>query len=664
MRTHTLLLFCCFFSFFSCTKQAGDEEIESNILLQEARDSLYTNPDYSLSLADRVQREAKDSITYYEAIYYKSMVYITTMQLDSAHYYNQQIIVYGAKQPLSDRLDRLLSFAYNLFGVYYIQTEQPDSALFYYQKATDLLRRQEEKKSLSDLYINIASVYTTKSDFVNTVQNLRMAMAIGDSIGFTQEEFFSVYLGLGRAYLEIHEYDLSDKYFSLAEKYVDSQPLFEQFICANNRGNYYYRKKEYENALPYFRKAKALVTPGNYQYQINFSNVNLGETFYFLNQLDSARYYLAKGETYFSNIQSNNLLYHIATVQAGIAMKENKLQQVYDILSIYDNLENVEINTIILRTQYLQQYYEQIGNFKNAYHYQRENIKLNDSIRNEQTQMKIAELDMRYAQDTTLLRREIVISKQQAEMESLHLNRLFWIIISILTLSVAVFSYFSFRRKRNLAQIKYQEQVAELRMTNIRNRISPHFVFNVLNREISSLKEQERESLFGLVLLLRRSLEMTEQKSVSLQQELEFVYAYINLETKSFGNEFLFETNIDESINSQEIFLFPMQIQIPVENAIKHALRMKNGEKRLSISLRSEEKGILIEVEDNGDGYRNGITGPGSGTGTGFKVLYQSIQLINEKNTEKISFHMTQSNKPGYGGAKAEIYIPYNYRFV
>lgn len=70
-------------------------------------------------------------------------------------------------------------------------------------------------------------------------------------------------------------------------------------------------------------------------------------------------------------------------------------------------------------------------------------------------------------------------------------------------------------------------------MENLRGRISPHFTFNVLGREINQFNgsEEVKNNLMELVKYLRRSLELTEKLSVSLQDELDFVQSYIGLES-------------------------------------------------------------------------------------------------------------------------------------
>ena len=99
--------------------------------------------------------------------------------------------------------------------------------------------------------------------------------------------------------------------------------------------------------------------------------------------------------------------------------------------------------------------------------------------------------------------------------------------------------------------------------------------------------------------------------------------------------------------------------------ALKHALKGKEGEKRLSISLTQLEWGVLIIIRDNGSGYFPDKASATKGTGVGLNVLYQTIQLLNAKNNKKIKFDILNRNGESTTGTKVEISVPveYNYEF-
>ncbi len=74
---------------------------------------------------------------------------------------------------------------------------------------------------------------------------------------------------------------------------------------------------------------------------------------------------------------------------------------------------------------------------------------------------------------------------------------------------------------------------------------------------------------------------------------------YLNLQTQALGPDFHLAWNIDPSLDTDAIYLPAMLIQIPVENAVKHGLAIE-GEKRLSVFVERDGKGIHIRIEDNG----------------------------------------------------------------
>lgn len=192
------------------------------------------------------------------------------------------------------------------------------------------------------------------------------------------------------------------------------------------------------------------------------------------------------------------------------------------------------------------------------------------------------------------------------------------------------------KRQRDREQWRMQNAMTSLRLENVRNRISPHFIFNVLNREMNLHKgDKESQNLIGLTKLIRRNLELTDCLAVSLADELDFVDTYVKLERQSLGSEFEYRLDLAEQLDLQEMKVPSMLLQIPVENAIKHGLRLKEGKRLLLIQVHKlENNQVEIVICDNGGGYRK--TSVSYGTGTGMKVITQTIQLLNMYNSRPI----------------------------
>jgi len=291
--------------------------------------------------------------------------------------------------------------------------------------------------------------------------------------------------------------------------------------------------------------------------------------------------------------------------------------------------------------------------------------RLDDSIRSERVQTRVAELDMRYRQDTIVLRKEMQIQRQAGEVKALKLSVYIWVLVCVLLVAGTGGIIWYMRKKREFLRERFFRQINRVRMENLRSRISPHFTFNVLGREINQFtgSEDVKNNLLELVKYLRRSLELTEKLSVSLQDELDFVRSYINLERGRVGEDFTATVTVEEGLDASRVMIPSMIIQIPVENAIKHGLVGKDGEKELTIHVSHEKNGICITICDNGRGYLPHVTSATRGTGTGLKVLYQTIQLLNTKNkSDKIRFEITNRNS-GQTGTLVSVYIPFRFSY-
>ena len=192
--------------------------------------------------------------------------------------------------------------------------------------------------------------------------------------------------------------------------------------------------------------------------------------------------------------------------------------------------------------------------------------------------------------------------------------------------------------------------------------MSPHFIFNVLNQEMAERKAEEHQELPSLVKLMRRNLELAEQLCVTLEEELDFVKTYIDLERRSLGTTFHPVIEIGDGVHPGQVQLPSMLIQIPVENAVKHALRGKEGERNLWIIISSQANGTCIKIRDNGGGYR--MNSRNKGTGTGMRVIMQTIQILNMKNKEAIDVAVHNVLLPGgEAGCEVTFLLPDKYDY-
>ena len=631
-----------------------------------AQDSLFSNLPYSRSLLRNAMRQAQDSMSYYCLMGLYGKTFFISSDFDSILYYNRPVKEYDKRAAACPRWNDVLSDVYNIEGNVWMQLNQPDSAVAYYEKSYAYRLKGEKGHLLSDICMNLADAHLHRGELAHTASYYRKALFICDSLHLSEHSKFPVYCGLGQTYMDLRDFDLSNHYYELAGQFFDEMTVSEKWVYLNNRGNHYYYKKDYQEALVYMRQAAELIADyPQMVFESNLSKVNLGDLYLLTNRLDSAENNLNEGYRYFSEIKNNSAMHYIETLMIELSLKKGNIARAREMIARTASTGHVDANMLTIRNQYLQHYYEKAGDYRNAYEYLKRDYQLNDSIRSERIRTRVAELDMRYRQDTIVLRKEMQIQRQAGEVRVLKLSMYIWVLVCLLLAAGTVVIIWYMRKKREFLRERFFQQINRVRMENLRGRISPHFTFNVLGREINQFNgsEEVKNNLMELVKYLRRSLELTEKLSVSLQDELDFVQSYIRLESGRVGEDFTVSVVVEEGLDAKSIMIPSMIVQIPVENAIKHGLAGKDDEKELTIRISREGKGVRIVIFDNARGYLPQVASSTRGTGTGLKVLYQTIQLLNTKNkNEKIRFNIDNRND-GQTGTQVSVFIPFHFSY-
>ncbi|MCI5906416.1 MAG: histidine kinase [Bacteroides thetaiotaomicron] len=631
-----------------------------------AQDSLFSNLPYSRSLLRNAMRQAQDSMSYYRLMGLYGKTFFISSDFDSILYYNRPVKEYDKRAAACPRWNDVLSDVYNIEGNVWMQLNQPDSAVAYYEKSYAYRLKGDKAHLLSDICMNLADAHLHRGELAHIASYYRRALFICDSLHLSEHSKFPVYCGLGQTYMDLRDFDLSNHYYELAGQFFDEMTVSEKWVYLNNRGNHYYYKKDYQEALVYMRQAAELIADyPQMVFESNLSKVNLGDLYLLTNRLDSAENNLNEGYRYFSEIKNNSAMHYIETLMIELSLKKGNIARAREMIARTASTGHVDANMLTIRNQYLQHYYEKAGDYRNAYEYLKRDYQLNDSIRSERIRTRVAELDMRYRQDTIVLRKEMQIQRQAGEVRVLKLSMYIWVLVCLLLVAGTVVIIWYMRKKREFLRERFFQQINRVRMENLRGRISPHFTFNVLGREINQFNgsEEVKNNLMELVKYLRRSLELTEKLSVSLQDELDFVQSYIRLESGRVSEDFTVSVVVEEGLDAKSIMIPSMIVQIPVENAIKHGLAGKDDEKELTIRISREGKGVRIVICDNGRGYLPQVASSTRGTGTGLKVLYQTIQLLNTKNkNEKIRFNIDNRND-GQTGTQVSVFIPFHFSY-
>lgn len=607
--------------------------------------------------------EAKDSLVKYNYLAMTLKTYLITSQLDSAQIVIQQIHDFIERQHSSSQMADLESECFNMKGNIFARVGNMDSAEICFRKAYELRMRGTRIEVVPDILMNLADANNRLGKLDIGAAWYRRALLMCDSLHIASTKKPPIYYGLAQVYVTMRDFEQCDYYYNLAGESYDSMLPYEKYIYLNNRGTSYYYREDYQTAIKYFQKVIDLVEGyADMSFELNLGRLNLGDCYLQLNMVDLAVKYINECQLFFEEMGVSTALYYIDTQKIELALLQKDFQEARRLLSESVVPPGIDPDMVHIRNKYLQQFYEETGNYKRAYHYLQRNNQLDDSIRNERVRMRTADLTLRYQQDSTLMAHRVLLQEQKNEVLVLRQTQFVVFAVAVVSILTAVFLYLYSKKKRALLLARNHRTVSTLRLENIRNRLSPHFIFNVLNREMAERNVEGKQELSSLVKLMRRNLELAEQLCVTLAEELDFVKTYINLERRSLGPDFHSELKIEKDVQPEQIRIPSMMIQIPVENAVKHALREKEGERNLWVSVCRRGSGICIKITDNGGGYR-----PDSrnrGTGTGMKVIMQTIQILNNKSKEAIDVLVHNvSLQSGEMGCEVTFWLPDNYDY-
>ena len=607
--------------------------------------------------------EAKDSLVKYNYLAMTLKTYLITSQLDSAQIVIQQIHDFIERQHSSSQMADLESECFNMKGNIFARVGNMDSAEICFRKAYELRMRGTRIEVVPDILMNLADANNRLGKLDIGAAWYRRALLMCDSLHIASTKKPPIYYGLAQVYVTMRDFEQCDYYYNLAGESYDSMLPYEKYIYLNNRGTSYYYREDYQTAIKYFQKVIDLVEGyDDMSFELNLGRLNLGDCYLQLNMVDLAVKYINECQLFFEEMGVSTALYYIDTQKIELALLQKDFQEARRLLSESVVPPGIDPDMVHIRNKYLQQFYEETGNYKRAYHYLQRNNQLDDSIRNERVRMRTADLTLRYQQDSTLIAHRVLLQEKKNKVLVLRQTQFVVFAVAVVSILTAVFLYLYSKKKRALLLARNHRTVSTLRLENIRNRLSPHFIFNMLNREMAERNVEEKQELSSLVKLMRRNLELAEQLCVTLAEELDFVKTYINLERRSLGPDFHSELKIEKDVQPEQIRIPSMMIQIPVENAVKHALREKEGERNLWVSVCRRGNGICIKITDNGGGYR-----PDSrnrGTGTGMKVIMQTIRILNNKNKEAIDVLVHNvSLQSGEMGCEVTFWLPDNYDY-
>ena len=649
-----------------CNPKHSNNDMAQNGNMRWLDDSIAALAPSALQAIERGMNEANDSTTYYEYVLREARYYRLTERPERADTLIDSVKTFVTQQDdgyyatngtcLSPRLNSLMAGAKACQAARYMSNHRDPRRIVALNKETyNLLLNSNSKHNLPKTCANMADAYMLCNDLPNAAKWYRRALFLVDSLDLPRKENITLYMGLAQIYVTLRNYDKAKLYYDQTEPHVKEMSPSMQAYYINNLGNFYYFQGDYKHALlTFLRMKKMLEQHGMVRtFDMYLCKINLADVYLNLGKLNDATAMLDDVEPYFRAHGDNTSIYYCNTIRFGIAVRAGRMHEAERIMADKTDDSLIPYTLVNIRNKYKRRYYELTGNYDKAYALLNKSIAYNDSIEHNLSNMRTAEIMSRFTTDTLQLHRDLAIEHKNAEIQSIKFTSTLAISIAVTSILLLILWYLYLRKRR----FKIQLRMMNLKLDNVRNRISPHFMFNVLNNRIIKSDVKESNELTELAQLIRANLDMSSTLGVELQKELEFVQQYIRVESYLMGDDFHFNIDIAPDVDASSVRIPSMFIQILTENAIKHALRNKEGIKLLSITVRREQHNTVIRVTDNGPGFNPATLR----RKTGMNIISQTIAVINVRNKDKIRFAIRNIYSPDgqqTKGCEATLKVP------
>jgi len=211
-------------------------------------------------------------------------------------------------------------------------------------------------------------------------------------------------------------------------------------------------------------------------------------------------------------------------------------------------------------------------------------------------------------------------------------------------------------RGEQLKRLGAEAEARNAQLGMLQYQLNPHFLFNTLNSISALVKFRETEKAQRMITqlghFLRYSLDNDPAIKISMEQEVEALMLYLEIEKTRFGEQLNLDFDISESAKRAKV---PNVLLQPlVENSIKYAVAANENGGTIKLKAIVAEGELQIDLAD---------TGPGTGDGhavakTGRRVgLHNTLQRLKTLYDDAYVFDI---NLRPSGGLKINISIPYD----
>ncbi|MEM8939876.1 MAG: tetratricopeptide repeat protein [Bacteroidota bacterium] len=534
-----------------------------------------------------------------------------------------------------------IKMSYNSLGIVYKRIGDYTNSKNYYLKSIRLVDSLDLSYNNSPAYTNLGILYEFLKEEDNAVKSYNKSLEVYK--GPDKEEHENIILANlaiidannGRYNVAVEKYRKIAAYFEKQEDNISLSAVYSTL------GNYYTELEHWELSHEYLQKSLAIAE------ELSLKN-SIPEIYHNLAYLMFNQHKYPKAINY--SIKNLNFL----PAYGDYKNKMDAHELAFDI-------------------------YETVGQYQKAIYHLNQSVLYKDSLLNEAKVREIQNLQVQhdvYLKDKEISESNLQVALLNAKVSEDRKRLIYLSIIAGLFLFSAALLYYRFLAKKKSNKIfqdknkliseqnKTIEKInAELEKRMLRAQMNPHFIFNSLN-SIQHLIINSEDKVNALKYLtkfsklLRQVLESSINSNSTLNEEIELLTIYLELESLRFDNAFNYKIEVDASLDTEEHEIPLLLVQPYVENAIVHGLLPKNGEKELSITFNDKGEYVECIIIDNGVGINtntdeNKLKRPSRG----MSITAERINALKKVSDEQL-VTIESSIDTKNTGTKVTILIP------
>lgn len=506
--------------------------------------------------------------------------------------------------------------------------------------------------------------YYIGSDFLRAMEYTQLALKesvpLGD-IGFQS----SLHNNLGNIYTDLKRYDEALLAYN---DYIQNSKQSDNFngmvVGLVNQALVYSETEQLDSAIQDFEQALELSEANGFNYFTAVILNNIGQTFKSFGQYEKAAPYLKKA---IARAEEDNPLTKSSAMGNLAVVYHSRGNYDSALILAEHSLELAKVNGSLERQKeawnVLNLVYDSLDNPEATLNAYRQYITLRDSILGEENKSELTRKELEY-------KMELKDALNQEELKRQTLTRNLSIVGSLVIILIMVILFSLNKKKRDALESKreadFKLRTAENELRLLRAQLNPHFIFNSINSVTDYLRRNDTsdavEFLTSFSRLMRLTLEYSVKESIYLEDDLEWISLYLDVESNRLRDKFRYSIEVDSSLDPAQTLVPPMMLQPFVENSIWHGIAPKDGPGTITIKLFTEgDKLLVTQLDDDGVGRK----GPSKAQpkkrrkSYGIELITSRIAVMNSIAEEKADITITDKEQ----GVRVVIKIPLQYAF-